>query len=62
MKYHAVFFFSPRSFDEARIQNFLPPMKALNVGPPRELFSYPFPIFSTVLADCVCQMLILEKQ
>jgi hypothetical protein len=37
-------------------------MKALNVGPPRELFSYPFPIFSTVLADCVCQMLILEKQ
>jgi len=62
MKDHAVLFLSPWPFDEARIENFLPPMKTLNISPPRELFGYPFPIFPTMLADGVCQMLILEKQ
>lgn len=45
---HPVLFLCPRTFDKARIQNFLPAVKTLNVSSPRKVFSDLLPVFLVV--------------
>jgi hypothetical protein len=59
MKDHAILFLSPRALNETWVQNFLPPMQALHVCAPGELFGDSFPILSSMFADSFCEMLIL---
>ena len=62
VEHHAILLLSPRAFNEAGVQDFLPPVKALHVRPSREFFRYSLPIFTSVFAHCICQMLILDRR
>jgi len=49
----AIFIFSPGPFDQARVQNLLPPMQALHISPPRQGLRYFLPVLASVLVDCI---------
>ena len=54
-----VLIFSPRAFDQARIEDLLPSVQALHIGSSRQRFSDLLPIFSRVLLNGICKHLIL---
>jgi hypothetical protein len=51
--------FSPGPFNEVWIQNFLPPMEALNISSPFYRFSNFLPRLTLIDPDGFCQLLIL---
>jgi hypothetical protein len=62
VKDHAILLLGPGTLDEAGVQNFLPPMEALHVSAPWELFGDSFPILSSMFSDSFCEMLILHTK
>lgn len=55
---HSIFFISPRSLDKIRVQNFLPPMKTLDISSARKALRNLFPIFASILANSLLENLI----
>jgi hypothetical protein len=43
-----IFLIEPGSFDHFRVQNFLPPMEALDIGAIIEVLGYPFPVLAAI--------------
>jgi len=54
-----VFFFLPRTFDQSRIKDLLPSVKALQMGTIVERLSDFFPITLAIHHDCACKCFIL---
>jgi hypothetical protein len=60
LEHGSVFFFGPGALDQARIQDLLPAMQALDVSAPREIFSDLFPVLLVVADHCVSQEQVLH--
>lgn len=53
-----IFFLSPWTFDQIGIKDFLPSVKTLHIGSPRQLLCYLLPILTRMDLHCICQYFI----
>lgn len=52
MEQQTIFNISPRSLDQSRVEDLLPPMKALHISPSRQALCYSLPVLALVLFHC----------
>lgn len=57
-QHQLILFFTPRPFDQTRVEHFLPPMQTLNISPPFEGLSNLLPIPAPVNFDCLCEHVV----
>lgn len=50
-----IFILGPGAFDKIRIEDFLPPVEALYVGPSSERLRHFLPVLATLLLDSLCE-------
>jgi hypothetical protein len=55
LNHESILLFSPWTLDQTRVEDFLPPVKTLNICATRKDFSYLFPIFASMLEDSISQ-------